>query len=203
MRLVLDLWIRCPSSSFQLGLLAELFLLLGSPAPPCSLQFWSSCSSWLAPPSPESTSLSLLIQTLCFTTWSCWLWGFGLGFCGGVLRFLAVYAQVSGMVLCWCEICLWWACLSTTAVLTAHSCMLWVCCLQVYSTPCACGQIEFLFPPEQAMAGVMHITVLTLFCVLPSVLSHMANSHNRNDPSLIDGVLNHLSWLVLRMVINS
>jgi hypothetical protein len=44
---------------------------------------------------------------------------------------------VSGMVLCWCEMCLWWACLSTTIVLTSHSCMLWVCCLQVYSTPCA------------------------------------------------------------------
>jgi hypothetical protein len=27
--------------------------------------------------------------------------------------------------------------------------------------------------------------------------------HNRNDPSLSNGVLNHLSWLVLRMVINS
>jgi hypothetical protein len=46
----------------------------------------------------------------------------------------------------------------------------------MYPTPGAQGQIEFLFPLEQATAGVMHITVLILFCVLPGVLSHMASS---------------------------
>jgi hypothetical protein len=169
MKLVLDLWIRCPSSSFQLVLLAVLLLLTWQP-------FFSSC--WPAPPSFSSApGASLGDPSHCLLL---------LGSCDDVLeqlqvflRFLVVYAHGCVCAGEWngecCELASPWFCVwcLVTVVLTAHNCMLCVCCLSG-SHSCACGKVGFLLPPEQAAAVDLYPLVGLYFWYCQLYYSHMA-----------------------------